>query len=526
MDLISTLTKLQNAQDPLCVAYMFLAALALRHSAILPSRNLSWITISLGALVIGVYLIKLASYLLYPNFADHVEATVASISWLGMHGREFYPNWMVDDVYGLVYGPVLYLVQGLLLLIVPTITALKIMGVVSLLLAFVLTFMVVKHKVADSNLTPFFTVASVVMLIMPLSPFAYWTRADPFLILISVCALLAAVTLNPVAAGAIIGVLAGLATGLKVHGFIYVAPLAIMTLGRAAVQRDRFVVAIVGVACAIIVILLPFCLKQSSLVGYLHYLRVAALHRFAFEENLLFAAALFAPIIAVWFWCKPVINPPELWLLGGLGISLATAVLIGGVSGPYHLLPFVPICLYCAIAILPTKEARRVGPIIFSVFLLAYGPGFLLDSRIIKFYFDHSSVEREKVVELQTYLDNYPDSQVGISDGSHYFDANYRIFSVLRGHPLHIDFAAWEDLAYVGVDEKTIVRFIETCEVPTWILPLGTPFTKLSWYTKHPILSDDFRRIFSTNYKLIQTGEFYQVWKCRSSAEKNGAKLN
>ena len=183
MDLISTLTKLQNAQDPLCVAYMFLAALALRHTAILPSRNLSWITISLGALVIGVYLIKLASYLLYPNFADHVEATVASISWLGMHGREFYPNWMVDDIYGLVYGPVLYLVQGLLLLIVPTIIALKIMGVVSLLLAFVLTFVVVKHKVGDSNLTPFFTVASVVMLIMPLSPFAYWTRADPFLIL-------------------------------------------------------------------------------------------------------------------------------------------------------------------------------------------------------------------------------------------------------------------------------------------------------------------------------------------------------
>jgi len=156
MDLISTFTKLQNAQDPLCVAYMFLAALALRHAAILPSRNLSWITISLGVLVIGVYLIKLASYLLYPNFADHVEATVASISWLGMHGREFYPNWVVDDIYGLVYGPVLYLVQGLLLLIVPTITALKIMGVVSLLLAFVLTFMVVKHKVADSNLTLFY----------------------------------------------------------------------------------------------------------------------------------------------------------------------------------------------------------------------------------------------------------------------------------------------------------------------------------------------------------------------------------
>ena len=113
MDFISTFSKLQNAEDALCVAYMFLAALALRHTEIPSSRNLSRITISLGALVIGVYLIKLVSYVLYPNFADHVEATVASISWLGLHGREFYPNWMVDDVYGLVYGPVLYLVQGL-----------------------------------------------------------------------------------------------------------------------------------------------------------------------------------------------------------------------------------------------------------------------------------------------------------------------------------------------------------------------------------------------------------------------------
>ena len=91
---------------------------------------------------------------------------------------------------------------------------------------------------------------------------------------------------------------------------------------------------------------------------------------------------------------------------------------------------------------------------------------------------------------------------------------------MLQGHPLHVDFAAWEDLAYVGVNEKNIVRFIKECEVPIWILPLGEPFTKLSWYTKRPILSDEFRWIFSMNYTLVQMGQAYQVWRCRSSAEK------
>jgi hypothetical protein len=139
-----------------------------------------------------------------------------------------------------------------------------------------------------------------------------------------------------------------------------------------------------------------------------------------------------------------------------------------------------------------------------------------LNSRLTTDYYRNSQIEREKIIELQKYLAAYPDAQIGISDDGHYSDTYYRIFSVLQGHPLRIDFAAWEDLAYVGVDEKNVIRFIKGCEVPTWILPLGAPFTKLSWYTKQPILSDDFRRIFSMNYRLIQMGQAYQVWGCRS----------
>src|SRR5262249_38170591 len=128
------------------------------------------------------------------------------------------------------------------------------------------------------NFSSLLLLASLAMLFLPLGPYAYWTRAEPFLIFISALALLVAIRLRPMAAGTIIGVLAGLATGFKLHGFIYVAPMAIMTLARANSLHDRVVLASTGVACAAITVLLPFCLKESSLVGYWEYLKIAAHH--------------------------------------------------------------------------------------------------------------------------------------------------------------------------------------------------------------------------------------------------------
>src|SRR3974390_576459 len=179
--LIPILIVLQAKQDFLFVVYMCLGAIVLkaRNGHLLTSKLLLYVATGVSVLLIALYLSMLMAYLLYPSYLDHVEATVASIAWLGMHGHALYPNWVSDDVYGLVYGPVLYLLQGLFLLIAPTITTSKVLGVVSLLIAFCLIFIVIKQKV-DSNLTSFLFIASLVMLFAPLGPFAYWTRAEPF----------------------------------------------------------------------------------------------------------------------------------------------------------------------------------------------------------------------------------------------------------------------------------------------------------------------------------------------------------
>jgi hypothetical protein len=63
----------------------------------------------LAAFAVAVYGVTIGFYLLYPNYFDHLQPSVASISWLWMQGRELYPNWRTDDAYGLVYGPIIFL---------------------------------------------------------------------------------------------------------------------------------------------------------------------------------------------------------------------------------------------------------------------------------------------------------------------------------------------------------------------------------------------------------------------------------
>jgi hypothetical protein len=128
--------------------------------------------------------------------------------------------------------------------------------------------------------------------------------------------------------------------------------------------------------------------------------------------------------------------------------------------------------------------------------------------------------ERKKSAELQMYLDIYPGAQIGVSDDQHYGDYGYHVSSVFHGNGLKTDYGAWMDLAYGGIDEKYISRFLYGCNIPTWILPLGAPFTMINYYTDAPMFSEEFRRVFKENYKLAQEGNTFQVWRCQDNVSR------
>jgi hypothetical protein len=79
-----------------------------------------------------------------------------------------------------------------------------------------------------------------------------------------------------------------------------------------------------------------------------------------------------------------------------------------------------------------------------------------------------------------------------------------------------VHFTVWEDLSHGAVSEDHIIRFIKGCRVPSWILPIGEPFVMNTFlFPWHPLVSDEFRKLFVDNYQLATTATAWQVWVCR-----------
>jgi hypothetical protein len=480
-------------------------------------------TAALVILAMAAYTLTIVFYFISPNYDDHSEPIVASMSWLWMHGHDLYPNWETADIYGSAYGPILFLLNGIALQLNPTIFTSKAPGVLAFIVGLGAILVLLRQK-TRSTITSIFLSASLVMLFVPVGSYAYWNRPEPFLILISVLALMVAVRLPILAAPVGVGVLAGLAAGFKIHGFIYALPAAFIALARVERLHSRLVMALIGSACAAVSALVPYLAKGASIFGHLRFLNVV-LHQgwsaSLFYQNLLFAFVLMAPIIGILIWRKCALNPAQHMLLAALCMSIAIITVIAAKpgGGTYYLLPMVPICVYSIAVLLESSEVRtnEFAAALFVCSFLAYGPRLFLYMRGLQdTYQEAAQSEPKKIAELVTYVGSYPEAQIGISDFEHYRSYFYRTLSVFSSRPLHVDFSVWMEMAYSGVDEEHISRFIKACKVPIWILPSGTPFTMINFYNNLPLLSESFRQTFSSNYRQIKIGHAYQVWECKS----------
>ena len=161
------LYALQRHDKHTIVIYFLIAAFTWQYWAkIRPIFTAAMLTgpgTILAILVLVAYIVLLILYLLWPNYIDQGQPVVASISWLWIHGYDLYPNWTTGDVYGLLYGPAIFLINGMALLLSPTIFASKLTGILSLVAVLGTAFIILKQK-TDSSLTSLLLLASQVML--------------------------------------------------------------------------------------------------------------------------------------------------------------------------------------------------------------------------------------------------------------------------------------------------------------------------------------------------------------------------
>src|SRR6516162_3778802 len=340
----------RDHQHQLVIAYLCLAALSWKYWVELhPTVRTVAIDIAgaLAVFTVSGYISTIVFYLLYPNYFEHGQPIVASISSLWMHGHELYPNWATDDVYGLVYGPLTFLMNGIALQWSPSIFASKLPGVLSFGVASAIAFMLFTRKTA-SSVASLFLLASLALLCGLGDEVTYWNRPEPFLTLVSVLSLFVALRSPPWVAVISVGVLAGLAVGFKLHGFIYTLPAGAVALARVETLRGRLVAGIIGGACAVLSAILPYLEKGVSITGYLRFLGVAFGNGWSadpFTDTLLIAFVLAVPIVGIWIWWKPALNTPDRWLLAGLALSLAMITVIGGKGYRGICLRFIFTCL-------------------------------------------------------------------------------------------------------------------------------------------------------------------------------------
>ena len=300
----------------LCVIFLSHRYLAPART-VLKSRRLFRIAVGLGVILTLIYALAAILYLIYPNYIDHAEATVAAISWLGLHGHLIYPNWETGDIYGSPYGPLLFVANGTMLQLCPTIFGSKLAGWTALLVALMLTYIALKTKASHDRGVPFLFLMSVVASFSFFHAYshAFWSRPEPFLILTSILTIISALKLPGAAAATAIGILAGLAADFKLPGALCAAPAALGSLGAGTAWNDRLRLAMLAAMGAAIAAV-PFCLNFGSggptIKGYVSTILIVAKHGWSLNfliGDLLFALLLFAPIGFAWYFRRPKLAP-------------------------------------------------------------------------------------------------------------------------------------------------------------------------------------------------------------------------
>jgi len=482
----------------------------------------------LGSATVLLYLGQIAVYLAYPGYADHAQTTITVMSYMVIHGGSFYSSPDDAAVYGMPYGPMLFLANGLGLWFDQSVWGSKLPGIAALLSA--LAAMPFFWRQQD-RIATFLALATLVALLLPYGLFAYWNRPESFLLLSATLAL-AALRLPRVAANLAIGALLGFAAGFKLNGFVFVAPAALALLGRDAGWRRKTGSLLIQAVAGGVVFLAPFALPNVSTADYGRYLSMGARHGLdplMLGTSLALAGAFVGPALLLYAWRRPPLAAEDRWLLLGLLAATAATVLVAGrvQAGAYHILPMIPVGLYATAVVadpalaghgLPLKQ-RKFWAAGVMLALLAGGTGILRNYgglSVVEFL-QYRPAMTEAMAELEGFAGQFPGAQMAASDNDHYWLAMQNAALVMRSGRIAIDYATWMDLVFVGADSSRLMHLVEGCQTPVWIMPsAGAPFSLKSIYTGAPLFSDEFRRRFLQDYVESRTGRFYRVWICRA----------
>jgi len=502
------------------------ATLALPHGRGV-QLGLRLIGVAVCATALVALLLAVAN-LLIPDYVDNVEPTVVSNAWIWWHGGQLYPSaGPGTELRGLLYGPLTFFLAGLApMLFGPSVFATKFPPICLFLATIVATWFACRRTGASRRDAALATAAMTVVLGISEAP--YWVRGDTVLIFIgSLSAWLAARPGSyPLGRAVLLGLLAGAASALKLHGSAYVAPACLMAVLDAPSWRQSSGIAALIGAAALFSFMLPLLPAGVSLDGYAFYLGLAAHHGFSlqlFLGNLTLALGVCLPLFVLSRTAPQLPRRCRLLSVAGFGCAVLVAFIAGKPGAGYpHLLPFVPYAALVLALVLADRETDQSLRLLTvgAIFCGAFCVPVLVRAATFASRSHEFAVIAEGEQQIRQVMQQHPGQVVAVGYGGESFLdlrlAYLHVIPVFAGAPLFYDATSMDDLWQGGIDRSIALVQLDHCGIQIWLIPGEEPFTIRNFYGGFTF-SEEFRRHFLARYHPEPSAGPFSVWVCRPS---------
>lgn len=482
-------------------------------------------------LAVAELIFLLSHYVGAGAYLDHIEPNQALAGWTILHGGQVYVDHALWPVFSTYYGPISYLVQAISFAFLGgTIPASNIANGVFITIGFGL-FTLYAWRLYGLRLA-FVAGTFYIGFIGLFVPFSIWNRPDPLTVFVVTVALVGNGVLGTQAkqklmAYLLLGVCMGVAINLKVHSFIYFAPIVFY---RCGFFRDIGGLVIISVAAAG-TFSLPFLMSEVSLAAYSDALVNMVTSRpismellqLGLRKSILFLSPVFV-LAVVAIRNRQAVQAADVQYFLVLAITVAVALYPSSFpgAGPYHMLPLFPITIDAALRFARSSatspKSSWVVVAVLAVTVLALS---LPNQRRLLRNLDRAAVEQQQVeADISSVLNRYKGESVHMGYGESfetYRLSYYKPLLAFAGHPMVLDAQVIMELRFAGPDlTEKLTPIFSDCRVRHWLVPKGeAPFALKSYYDGQLMLFGDAVDVFRTHYIKTDTLSVFDVWSCR-----------
>jgi len=273
-----------------------------RYGVVLREARFAHIISVAASVVISANVVAALVYLVLPQYFDHAEPQLVITALNAHQGLPLYPDWSRGEgAYGLLYGPLLYAAVGVPLFATKSVVASKLVTSSAFLFA---TAAMWYQGRRSSTPSAGFIAKFYLLALISFGLYAFWVRADPMLLALTAGGVMMMQIRSDNLRFLALGVLAGLATAMKIHSALYFFPLGVFALVRAPDAKAAILCVAAAAAGLVAALVAAYAADPHEAVNFGRYVAVGIRHglsRHMLFVNLLAALALTAPYgIALW----------------------------------------------------------------------------------------------------------------------------------------------------------------------------------------------------------------------------------